>query len=283
MKSKIILEGIDGVGKTTIAERIKKENPDMNYKIIHCTRHTENDFAYFSSLLLSKENIIFDRFCYGQFIYQNKEERYKNMWLTLNQLSSLENIINHSCKVYYVYTDYETCLNNCRKDSEDSYYTIDYLRSLDMKYRYFFDTFSSVDVEYLYNDFHNVSNTNRWSNNTFKDFDYSSLPRVWAVDFDGVLAANAFPDISKAVVNEKLIKELKDIQSSGTRIILWSNRTGEALVDACNLLADYGFYPDSVNENIKEVRDNLDGGPRKVWADKFIDDKAERYIFNQDC
>lgn len=81
----IVLEGVDGVGKTTLATLLSKT---MNAGIIHATRETPNDWDWFSEIMdLAKEkNIIADRFFWGQFVYQSQNERK----LTYSQLHELE-------------------------------------------------------------------------------------------------------------------------------------------------------------------------------------------------
>jgi thymidylate kinase len=82
----IVLEGCDGSGKTTVARHLKNILPDA--EIIHCTRETPNDMPFFIEILTAAKtrNIIADRFCYGQFVYQSEEERN----LTERELSYLE-------------------------------------------------------------------------------------------------------------------------------------------------------------------------------------------------
>lgn len=81
----IVLEGADGVGKSTIARRLAQL---LDADIIHCTRETPNDFEFFSEIIEAAKtrNIIADRFCYGQFVYQAPEERH----LYEEQLHKLE-------------------------------------------------------------------------------------------------------------------------------------------------------------------------------------------------
>ena len=101
----IVLEGCDGTGKTTIANNLKAILP--NAEIIHCTTETPNDFEFFRGLILaSKErDIIADRFCYGQFVYQAPEERK----LTPEQLVALEvGMLAHGTKVIHVTAPVET-------------------------------------------------------------------------------------------------------------------------------------------------------------------------------
>lgn len=95
----IVLEGCDGTGKTTIANNLKAILP--NAEIIHCTTQTPNDFEFFKNLILASQNrdIIADRFCYGQFVYQNDAERH----LTPEELYALEvGMISAGAKVIHV-------------------------------------------------------------------------------------------------------------------------------------------------------------------------------------
>lgn len=70
----IVLEGCDGSGKTTLANKLAAI---LDAEIIHCTTETPNDYSFFSQIIAmaEKRNIIADRFCYGQFVYQKPEER----------------------------------------------------------------------------------------------------------------------------------------------------------------------------------------------------------------
>lgn len=80
----LVLEGIDGVGKTTLANLLSKA---YNAGIIHATRETPNDWAWFNEVMdLAKDrNIIMDRSFWGQFVYQDPEER-KLSWEQLHEL-----------------------------------------------------------------------------------------------------------------------------------------------------------------------------------------------------
>ena len=70
----VVLEGCDGAGKSTLAEFLAKL---LNADIIHCTAETPNDYGFFYNIIEAAKtrNIIADRFCYGQFVYQEKDER----------------------------------------------------------------------------------------------------------------------------------------------------------------------------------------------------------------
>lgn len=80
-----ILEGCDGVGKSTLSWQLQ---PMLDAKVIHCTSQTPNDTKFFHDIIeASKEtNIIADRFMYGQFVYQDEQHRP----LSIKQLGYLE-------------------------------------------------------------------------------------------------------------------------------------------------------------------------------------------------
>lgn len=70
----IVLEGCDGTGKTTLAKQLATL---LNAEIIHCSTKTTNDFEFFANIIEAsrQRNIIADRFCYGQFVYQEEKDR----------------------------------------------------------------------------------------------------------------------------------------------------------------------------------------------------------------
>lgn len=109
-----------------------------------------------------------------------------------------------------------------------------------------------------------------------KSIDYDKLPIVIAVDFDGTLVKNAFPKIvaSDENINWDLINKLKDEKKNGKKLVLWTNRTGQALDDAVTFSNEVlGLVFDAINDNVKEVKEvGLD--PRKIWFTETYDDKA---------
>lgn len=104
----------------------------------------------------------------------------------------------------------------------------------------------------------------------------NELPKIVAVDFDGCLVEDKFPEIGAPIQNMfKLCKELKRM---GVKLILWTSRDNEtparnldAAVDFC---MDRGLVFDAVNRNILEVINLFHNDTRKVYADLYIDDKA---------
>jgi hypothetical protein len=94
---------------------------------------------------------------------------------------------------------------------------------------------------------------------------------VIAVDFDGTLCSNKWPEIGEP--NTKLIEELIRYRLQGNKLILWTCRCGERLEEAIRWCKYYGLEFDSVNDNLPELVKLFGNNCRKVNADKYIDDK----------
>lgn len=95
---------------------------------------------------------------------------------------------------------------------------------------------------------------------------------VYAVDFDGTLCRNAWPEIGAP--NLKLIEQLKMAKAEGVGLILWTCREGEAQAKAVLWCAGYGLFFDAVNANVPERMALYGTDSRKVSADIYIDDRA---------
>ena len=98
----IVLEGCDGTGKTTLARSLAKL---MDAHIIHCTTETPNNFDFFYQIIqmANDRNIIADRWCYGQFVYQDANDRESLGWLDEQQLEELElEMLRNNVKVVHV-------------------------------------------------------------------------------------------------------------------------------------------------------------------------------------
>lgn len=93
-----------------------------------------------------------------------------------------------------------------------------------------------------------------------------------AVDFDGTLVTDEFPNIGKPI--SSTIHLIKKMQNLGARTILWTCRNGNMLPPAIKWCAEHGLFFDAVNENLPEVQEKWKGDTRKVLADVYIDDKS---------
>ena len=99
-----------------------------------------------------------------------------------------------------------------------------------------------------------------------------TLPRVYAVDFDGTLCENAWPKIGKPYT--LTIDWLKRVRKNGCKLILWTCREKMDLVNAIVWCADQGLFFDAVNDNLEEHKKRFGNNSRKIFADHYIDDKS---------
>lgn len=98
------------------------------------------------------------------------------------------------------------------------------------------------------------------------------MSQIIAVDFDGTLCENKWPEIGKA--NTYLIDYLLSAKRHNNKLILWTCRSGERLDEAVAWCAERGLIFDAVNENLPEAIEKFGSDSRKVFADMYIDDKA---------
>ena len=99
---------------------------------------------------------------------------------------------------------------------------------------------------------------------------------IIAVDFDGTLCKNAWPDIGQA--NEAAIRELKHRQMRGDKIVLWTCRCGDRLNEAIEWCEAQGLRFDAINDNLPELIAGFGNNTRKIYADEYWDDKAVKVI-----
>ena len=94
-----------------------------------------------------------------------------------------------------------------------------------------------------------------------------SRPKIIAVDFDGCLATNKFPEVGEPI--NKTISRLKQEQANGAKVILWTNRRDKPLDDAVNFCKEQGIHLDAVNENLPEIIKAFGGDTRKIFANEY--------------
>ena len=103
------------------------------------------------------------------------------------------------------------------------------------------------------------------------------LPYTIAIDFDGTLCEDKFPEIGAP--NRCLISLLVEYKRVNPHIkyILWTcrdNHTAERHLDkAVAWCKEHGLEFDAVNENLPEVKAMFDNDTRKVFANRYLDDK----------
>lgn len=99
---------------------------------------------------------------------------------------------------------------------------------------------------------------------------------IYAVDFDGTLCKNAWPEIGEA--NMGLLAFLKREKADGAELILWTMREGGLLEEAIAWCAERGLTFDAVNDNLERLKEQYRNNPRKVYADCYIDDHNAMYL-----
>ena len=107
---------------------------------------------------------------------------------------------------------------------------------------------------------------------------------IIAVDFDGILCENAFPEIGKP--KYEVISLIRQLMDQGHETILWTSRADEKLVEAIQWCQSYGLHFTTTNENapsnIEQYKIAHPDGTRKVYADIYIDDHNLEYVMDDD-
>ena len=95
---------------------------------------------------------------------------------------------------------------------------------------------------------------------------------IIAVDFDGTLCENKWPEIGAPKWNT--IQTRVAAQAAGARLVLWTNRVGARLREAVEWCRNRELEFDAVNENLPEIKAAFTTDCRKVYADIYLDDRA---------
>ena len=109
-----------------------------------------------------------------------------------------------------------------------------------------------------------------------KDYSNTRKMKIIAVDFDGTLCENKYPDIGAP--RKQVIDRLLAEQANGTKIILWTCRTDEQVEKAVAWCKDQGLIFDAVNDNLGHMKDYFGCNPRKIFAHEYWDDRAVSVI-----
>ena len=91
---------------------------------------------------------------------------------------------------------------------------------------------------------------------------------IIAVDFDGTIVEDAYPDIGKPKMFA--FESMKELQKRGHDLILWTVRKGKYLDEAVAFCQKNGIEFYAVN---KSYPNEEEGSSRKIQADIFIDDR----------
>lgn len=97
-----------------------------------------------------------------------------------------------------------------------------------------------------------------------------------AIDFDGTLCTNKWPQIGKP--KWRIIKRALRKRKHGYALILWTCREGVMLEQALAKCGEWGLCFDAVNESLPTWVSRFGNDCRKIGADEYWDDKARRII-----
>lgn len=98
------------------------------------------------------------------------------------------------------------------------------------------------------------------------------MTKTIAIDFDGTLCSNEFPNIGKPHMG--VIYAAIKAQYNGAKLILWTCREGELLDAAVKACEEWGLTFDAINDSTPEWKEMFGSDPRKVGATEYWDDRA---------
>lgn len=98
------------------------------------------------------------------------------------------------------------------------------------------------------------------------------IDNIIAVDFDGTLCKNRYPDIGEPI--QEVIDKLLEEQRNGAKLILWTCRCDKELTDAVEWCARHGIIFDAVNDHLPEMKEAFGNNTRKIFAHQYWDDRA---------
>lgn len=103
---------------------------------------------------------------------------------------------------------------------------------------------------------------------------------IIAVDFDGILCENRFPDIGRP--NYEMVSFVRQLMDEGHEVILWTSRAGDRLQEAVEWCYDRGLHFCAVNRNAPSNLDQyLAEYPipsPKVYADLYLEDHCPWFV-----
>lgn len=103
---------------------------------------------------------------------------------------------------------------------------------------------------------------------------------IIAVDFDGILCENRFPEIGEP--NYDMVSFVRQLIDEGHEVILWTSRTGDRLAEAAMWCEDRGLHFCAINENApSNLAQYLAEYPTpspKVYADLYLEDRDPWFV-----
>lgn len=134
---RVILEGCDGTGKTTLAKILAEK---YNFDVCHCTQHDGKDYDFYFQTL-RKENVIWDRHTLGELIYPEIFER--DPQITLEEVADLMRYVKeNNIKIFVLTADQETLRKRLLSRGTEDYRIIKNCKDIDYQFRHLAAYFS---------------------------------------------------------------------------------------------------------------------------------------------
>lgn len=134
---RIVLEGVDGVGKTTLAKILAYK---YNLDICHCTQYDASDYNFYKQTL-RKENVIWDRHTIGELIYPTIFNRKQQV-----SIEEVEDILNfaklENIKVFVLTTDMDKIKDRLSKRGNENKHILDNLDWINEQFKLYANKFN---------------------------------------------------------------------------------------------------------------------------------------------
>jgi broad-specificity NMP kinase len=112
---KIIIEGADGTGKTTLIKKIIQKFNIKSY--IHINRHDPNTYNFYYETV-KKNDVIFDRHLIGEMIYPKVFNRKANLNKQTFEML-LKHIEDEKCIIIILYTNNENLISRLKFKTDE--------------------------------------------------------------------------------------------------------------------------------------------------------------------
>lgn len=133
---KIILEGCDGAGKTTLAKILAEK---YGLDIAHCTQHDACDYAFYRHTL-RKENVVWDRHTLGELIYPDIFHR-QQMIGTEDARLIMHYAKEEGVKVFVLTADYETLYERVTARENEHPLIVENLMLIDSQFKFYAENY----------------------------------------------------------------------------------------------------------------------------------------------
>lgn len=133
---KIILEGADGTGKTTLAKLLADR---YGLDICHCTQHDPGDYNFYRQSL-RKENVVWDRHTLGELIYPHVFGRKPQIG-TEDARIVMHYAKQEGVKVFVLTADEDTVRSRLSKRGNEDDRVMSQWKDIDEAFRFYAEQF----------------------------------------------------------------------------------------------------------------------------------------------